>query len=77
MNGDGIKNMIEYQISPWLRLITPVILALILFFLNASMSALSDLRAELKIMNLRISDVSERVRSTERAIGIYHPSGAK
>lgn len=63
---------IEHQVSPWLRLVTPVLLALIMFILqsvNTQMKNLSD--AQAKAQEER-TEMKEDIRANKTAIEIYH-----
>ena len=59
MNAPGVY--MESKISPWLRLITPVALTLILFVLN-------NMNAQFKGLSEQISDARDFVQSNSLAI---------
>lgn len=66
------SDIIEHSVSPWLRLITPIALALIMFILNNLNSNISSVAEDVSTVKDKISVNGERIKATETAIDIYH-----
>ena len=66
------SNFLETQVSPWLRLVTPIALALILFILDSVNVSIDLLRQE--FLNAREIVAQNRVGVSKNrtAIEIYH-----
>ena len=62
----------EHQVSPWLRLIVPVMLALIMFIMNSMNKNIEAAIEEQQKQREMLSELAERVRANETAIRIYH-----
>ena len=62
----------EEKVSPWLRLLTPALLALTLFILNALNDKIDAQTHEIKELRAAISIIGERVSANETAIRIHH-----
>lgn len=70
---DKASDMIEAKLSPWLRLILPILVALCLYILQ-SIDKKVELNAVLiQQMSKDHAEITERIRANETAIGIYHP----
>ncbi len=66
------SDFMEHQVSPWLRLIVPVMLALIMFIMNSMNKNIEAAIEEQQKQREMLSELAERVRANETAIRIYH-----
>ncbi len=72
MNVKQAGQVVESNISPWLRLISPILLALILYILNGVDVSINELQADVRLARSDLAANAERIRSNETAIEIYH-----
>ncbi len=62
------SDVMEHNISPWLRLVTPILLALIMFILNGMNDQLSRQTAELAKVKSDLAVLASRISANETAI---------
>jgi len=60
------------QVTPWLNLLTPALLALVMYVLTGINDNLLLIRAELVAAEQVLSNQGARIQGAETAIDIYH-----
>jgi len=72
-----VSEIIEHSVSPWMRLITPIALAMIMFILNNFNQNLNQVATDVSSVKDRIHENSRRIQANETAIEIYHHNSIK
>ena len=71
------RELLESKISPWLRLLTPIVMALIFFILTSMNGGISEIAAEVKAVRSDLSNHAERITAVETAVSIHHGPGGR
>ena len=66
------RELYEQKINPWLRMLTPLVMALILFILSGMADGIKGIAAEVSAVRIDISSHGERITAVETAIEIHH-----
>lgn len=59
---------LEHQVSPWLRVIVPMLLTLIVFMQTQTNSRIDTLRNEMTELHKKVGSQGERISANETAI---------
>ncbi len=65
----------EQKLAPWLRLISPLLLLLLMFILNDVRVGQEVSQADIKEIRSAQGDIKARLSGIETSIDIYHGSG--
>ena len=72
---NSARDVLEHTISPWLRILTPVVMGLILFILSGIDGELKEIATQVNAVRVDISSHGERITAVETAVEIHHGRG--